>query len=274
MTSAAELTAARRRYAEELRYVAPVRSAAVVRAFAEVPRERFLGPGPWRILDLRAAGYWLTPDADPAHLYHNVLVAIDAARNLNNGEPSLWAYPFDAIEPRAGERALHIGAGIGYYSAILAELVGAAGHLTAIEVAPTLAERARANLAAWPQAGLLAGDGIAHRGAPVDLIVVNAGVTHPQRHWLDLLRPGGRLLLPLTTDGGNGGYLLVERCRDLYTARFVTTVGMFAATSGRDRNAAQRLAAAFRRTRYDGAWCARSSGRGRTSAALPATAGR
>jgi len=40
------LVAARQGYAEELRFPAPIRSAAVVKAFATVPRERFLGPGP------------------------------------------------------------------------------------------------------------------------------------------------------------------------------------------------------------------------------------
>ena len=37
--------------------------------------------------------YSTTPDADPAQLYQDVLVAIDASRNLNNGHPSslaLW----------------------------------------------------------------------------------------------------------------------------------------------------------------------------------------
>src|SRR5258708_31608203 len=40
------LNAARRSYAEELKYAAHIGSDAVVRAFAKVPRERFLGPGP------------------------------------------------------------------------------------------------------------------------------------------------------------------------------------------------------------------------------------
>jgi len=35
---------ARQGYAEELRFTAPIRSAAVVGAFATVPREHFLGP--------------------------------------------------------------------------------------------------------------------------------------------------------------------------------------------------------------------------------------
>jgi protein-L-isoaspartate(D-aspartate) O-methyltransferase len=251
VTSGAELAAARQRYAEELRYVAHVRSDAVVRAFAAVPRERFLGPGPWRILDLRGDDYWLTPDANPAHLYHNVLVAIDPARRLNNGQPSLWAYLFDVLAPRPGERARHIGAGTGYYSAILAELVGAGGRVEAIEADAALAERARTNLAPWPQVRVTTGDGIAHRGKPAGLIVVNAGVTHLQAHWLDQLPVGGRLLVPLTTEGGRGGYLLVERQREGWPARFVSFVEIVPATSGRDPAAAARLAAAFRRTRYD-----------------------
>ena len=251
MTSGAALAAARQRYAEELRYVAHVRSEAVVRAFAAVPRERFLGPGPWRILDLRGDDYWQTPDADPAHLYHNVLVAIDPARRLNNGQPSLWAFLFDVLAPCPGERARHIGAGTGYYSAILAELVGAGGRVEAIEVDAALAERASANLAPWPQVRVTTGDGIAHRGEPAGLIVVNAGVTHPQAHWLDQLPIGARLLVPLTTEGGRGGYLLVERQRAGWPARFVSFIAIVPATSGRDPAAAVRLAAAFRRTRYD-----------------------
>ncbi|TMJ70757.1 MAG: methyltransferase, partial [Alphaproteobacteria bacterium] len=60
----------RLRYAEELRFTAKVGSRAVVKAFASVPRERFLGPGPWRVLSPMAMPeYWMTEDADPRHLY-------------------------------------------------------------------------------------------------------------------------------------------------------------------------------------------------------------
>src|SRR5262249_37440387 len=44
-----DIAGARRAYAEELRFGARVRSPALVAAFASVPRERFLGPGPWRV---------------------------------------------------------------------------------------------------------------------------------------------------------------------------------------------------------------------------------
>src|SRR5437667_501392 len=72
------LEEARHRFAEELRYTARVRSSNVVAAFATVPRERFVGPGPWRIKSpMSLAEYWTTGDADPRHVYHDVLIALD-----------------------------------------------------------------------------------------------------------------------------------------------------------------------------------------------------
>src|ERR1700722_15533156 len=119
----AELAQARRWFAEELAHVAAVRSPAVVAAFASVPREYFVGAGPWRILSpMRSGDYWSTPDADPRHLYHDILVAIDEKRGLNNGEPSLWAGLCDQLDLARGARFVHVGAGTGYYSAILADI--------------------------------------------------------------------------------------------------------------------------------------------------------
>jgi hypothetical protein len=116
----------RRWFAEELRFAANLRSPAVVRAFATVPRERFVGPGPWRIRSRMSRGeYWTTESADPCHVYHDALIALDEARGLNNGQPSLCASFVDALDVQPGQQVLHLGCGTGYYSAILAELVGA-----------------------------------------------------------------------------------------------------------------------------------------------------
>jgi protein-L-isoaspartate(D-aspartate) O-methyltransferase len=83
---------ARQLYAEELRFTANVTSSSVVRAFATVPREHFVGPGPWRILSpMRSGDYWTTVNANPRHVYHDVLIALDETRGINNGQPSLWA---------------------------------------------------------------------------------------------------------------------------------------------------------------------------------------
>jgi protein-L-isoaspartate(D-aspartate) O-methyltransferase len=239
---------ARQSYAEELRCTAPIRGAAVVRAFATVPREHFLGPGPWRVLSpMSLAEYWTTGNADPCHLYHDVLVAIDETRRLNNGQPSLWACLYDQLGLTPGAHVVHVGAGTGYYSAILAEIVGPAGRVTAIEVDPTLAGRARENLgSSWPQAQVVETDGFAFRpDRPADVIVVNAGVTHVSPVWLDALAAeGGRLLVPLTNAQRWGGFLLITRhggdARH-YPARFVHHVGITNCIGGRDAEAEARL---------------------------------
>jgi protein-L-isoaspartate(D-aspartate) O-methyltransferase len=125
----------RHRYAEEFRFTARLGSRAVIDAFATVPRERFFGPGPWRLLSPMALGeYWTTEDGDPRHLYHDVLIAIDEQRRLNNGQPSLWARMYEDLDLSNGAHGVHVGAGTGYYSAILAEIVGRAGRVTAIEI--------------------------------------------------------------------------------------------------------------------------------------------
>ena len=194
-------------YAEELRFAGPVESEAVVRAFASVPRERFLGPGPWRLRSDARDGYRTTADADPRHVYHNVLVAVDETRKINNGSPSLWAFALDHLDIATGEAVLHLGCGTGYYSAILAELVGADGHVIAVEQDAGLAERARDALAGWQQVTAIHADGASFTAGPRDVIVVSAGATHPLPAWLAALRPGGRLLFPLTSRR-LGGYML------------------------------------------------------------------
>jgi protein-L-isoaspartate(D-aspartate) O-methyltransferase len=215
---------ARRWYAEELRFTASVKSRTVIDAFATVPRERFVGPGPWRIRasPTRADNYWTTEDSDLRHVYHDVLIALDEARGINNGQPSLWAGLFDQLGLTAGERVLHLGCGTGYYTAIAAELVRPAGKVTAIEIDAGLAERARAALAGWPQVSVLNADGSSASLDPADMIIASAGATHPVPAWLDALNPRGRLLMPMTAGDQWGGMLLVTRQNaDTYAARFL-----------------------------------------------------
>jgi len=47
-------------------------------------------------------------------------------RNLNNGQPYLHAQLIASASPQSGEHVVHIGAGVGYYTAILRHLVGGA----------------------------------------------------------------------------------------------------------------------------------------------------
>jgi protein-L-isoaspartate(D-aspartate) O-methyltransferase len=233
----------RRFYAEEIAAVTALRSHALLEAFAKVPRENFLGPGPWEIAGLDSGmgpqtKYRETEDADPRRIYHNVAVVIDRQRNLNNGHPGTLAAWLDRLEIAPAEHVFHVGAGLGYYTAILSELAGAEGRVTAIEVDADLAIRARKNLAGWPNVDLHSGDGGEFDPGPVDAIFVNAGVTHPRELWLDRLREGGRLLLPLTFDVGGGlgkgVMMLIRREGDRYAARFLTLVMIYSSSSVRD----------------------------------------
>ena len=226
-----------------------VRDARVERAFAAVPREPFAGPGPWHIVG-GESGYLVTPDDDPAFLYQDTLVALDPARGINIGEPSLHARCLDALALREGETALHVGAGAGYYTAILACLVGSGGRVHAYEIEPSLAARAERNLAECSWVAVEARSGLRDDLPEADAIYVNAGLPRPSRAWLDALRPGGRLLFPLQGGGesGFGGMLLITRPHgrgESWPARFVSRAGFIACQGGQDDAASRRVAAAF-----------------------------
>ena len=249
-----DLDAIRRRYAEEIRAASGLRSKALVAAFATVPREHFLGPGPWLIQGPGpgGGGYQATPDDDPAHLYRDILVAIDPARRLNNGRPSYLASCLDHLELREGDRVLHVGCGVGYYTAVIAEVVGPSGRVTGVEVDAGLASRARENLSHLAQVEVAQADGGEYDPGPCDAIFVNAGATHPRAVWLDSLRPGGRLIVFLTAasddDGaGRGGALKVRREGHGYAARFHSSVSVFHCVGARDEGLNGRLREAMRR---------------------------
>jgi protein-L-isoaspartate O-methyltransferase len=68
MDAQAELRIVRAAYAKQVLAAASVANAGLAQAFAAIPREDFLGPGPWLVLRwLR--NYVPTPDADPIYLY-------------------------------------------------------------------------------------------------------------------------------------------------------------------------------------------------------------
>src|SRR5437879_5122181 len=146
MDRGSELAIVRRAYAKQIMAAAGVVDRRIEAALAAVRREQFLGPGPWPILRW-GRGYVPTPSRDPVYLYGDVLVGIIPERNLNNGQPSFLAALIASGAPRPGKHAVHIGAGVGYYTAIIARLVGRRGRVTAIEYDAGLAGRPVQNFA-------------------------------------------------------------------------------------------------------------------------------
>jgi len=232
----------RRFYAEEVQFAANLTSPALIAALGSVPRERFLGPGPWDVavpdMFTGRVQYTATPDADPRRVYHNVVIALDRSRDLTNGQPGTLAHYINALDLASGNRVYHLGAGTGYYTAIIAEVVGSSGSVVASEVHSELGPMAQKNLADRANVAVHVGDGTQSDPGECDAMLINAGMTHPLPMWLDRLRPGGRLVLPITMpmapNLGKGVMLKIVRQPNGYTAQLVTFVAIYSATSARD----------------------------------------
>jgi protein-L-isoaspartate(D-aspartate) O-methyltransferase len=214
-------------------------------AFASTPREQFVGPPPWKMFT--PMGYVETVLDDPAVLYQDVVVSLGGEAGLNNGQPTLHAYCLTALAPKKGERVVHVGAGTGYYTTLLAKLVGETGAVDAYEIDPELARRATTNLAGFPYVTLHSRSGAEAPLPECDVLYVNAGATEPLAVWLDALRPKGRLLFPLTPDAGAGAMLLIARKEDgAFAARFLCQAQFVPCLGARSEATAQKLAEAFR----------------------------
>ncbi len=252
-----DMNARRRFFAEEIEAIANLRNSRLVDALAMVAREKFLRPGPWTVKSEAdfAAPPRQTPDADPRRVCHNLVVAIDPARQLYNGTPSLLAMAIDALALSEGSRVLHIGAGLGYYTALMAHCVGASGRVTAIEVDEALAREARANVADRTWVDVRHGNASEPLAGPFDAILVNAGVTHPLGWWLDALAPGGRMVLPITgamkamgpTIGKGLLTLITKRDEATFDVRTVTFVAIYSAVGIRDEVLGDELGKAMAR---------------------------
>ncbi len=188
------------------------------------------------VADMRAKGVLSAPRVEAAflavsreHFLQEVLAdggleavyrdeAIVTKRNdqglplSSSSQPSLMAKMLDLLDVQAGDRVLEVGAGTGYNAALLAHLTGPSGRVTSIDIDPDLARRARRSLrVVGTRATIIAGDG--RQGhpphAPYDRIIATAAADEIPRAWLEQLREGGRLELPLRLDPERGAIQLI-----------------------------------------------------------------
>jgi len=236
----------RRFYAQEVRFAANISAPGLVEAFGHVPREKFLGPPPWYLGSpeqraLSAAGMvrlsYLDTE-DPRDLYHNVVISIDRSRDVNNGQPSALARWIEMLDLRPGARVYHLGCGVGYYTAIIAEVVGPGGNVVAVDVIPELAERAKANLSSYRNVEVYCANGAEYDPGECDAMLINAGVTHPQLLWLNRVRLDGRIVVPITlaSSPSIGQGMMVQLVRELggISAQFVSGVAIYSCVGGRN----------------------------------------
>ncbi|TJW44271.1 MAG: protein-L-isoaspartate O-methyltransferase, partial [Mesorhizobium sp.] len=113
-------------------------------------------------------------------------------------QPFIVALMTDLLAPQPHEAVLEIGTGLGYQTAILAEL---AGQVWSVEIIEEFASHAEALLQGLglSNVGIRVGDG--SRGwpdhAPFDKILVSVAAERAPPALLEQLKPGGRLVLPV-----------------------------------------------------------------------------
>lgn len=169
-----------------------VSDARVLAAMEAVPRDRFVPP------DARARAY----DDEPLAIGFNQTIS----------QPYIVAHMTEALDVRDSHRVLEIGTGSGYQAAVLARL---AREVWTIEIVPELAARASGVLRDLRLNNVHVRHGDGYNGwpeqAPFDRIVVTAAPDEIPHPLIEQLAVGGRLVIPVGSQGGPQWMMVVEK---------------------------------------------------------------
>lgn len=201
----ADFETARRRMVDNQLRTANITDRRLLAAMGEIARERFV------------------PENRRALAYADTVHQLGAGRAL--ASPAPFAKLVQLADVASGDSVLDVGAGTGYSSAVLARL---AGHVTALESDPALADQARVKLADGGETNV----GVQHgpldgsdQREQYDVILVEGAVREVSPKLFSLLKDGGRLVA-LVLDGGTTSARIFVRSGDEITHRteFNTTL--------------------------------------------------
>lgn len=154
---------------------------------------------PWEVLDFDVLDLLMSvrreefvPEA------YKSLALSEAEIPLGNGAsmliPVIEGKILQAIQVKRSDKVLEVGAGSGYFAALLA---ARADWVRTVEIEPALVTMAHENLKRYGVENVIVEEGDAIRGwpsnAPYDLIVVSGGVPYIPETLLQQLKVGGRL---------------------------------------------------------------------------------
>lgn len=137
------------------------------------------------------------------------LANLDTALSIGYGQtisqPSVVVFMLGKLEPKSGDKILDIGAGSGYSSALLAEIVGKKGRVIALEIVPELKEFGEKNVSKYGfvkqgRVKFILADGSKGypKEAPFDGILCSAAAQKeiPQA-WREQLKTDGKIVAPI-----------------------------------------------------------------------------
>ena len=188
-------------------------SFRVMNAMARVERQRFVAQG------------------DEAYAYRNSPLGIGNGQTIS--QPYIVALMTDLLDLNGGEKVLEIGTGSGYQAAVLAELAAA---VYTIEIIEPLGRVAAQRLSAAGYRNVVTRIGDGYQGWPeaaqFDAILVTAAALAVPPALIDQLKPGGKLVIPVGSQGSHQELLMITKAADgrtqtrrVLAVRFVPLTG-------------------------------------------------
>lgn len=205
----------KRQYMVETQIVARgIKDKMVIDALRKIPRHLFLDEALW-------------PQAYEDH-------AMPIGEKQTISQPYIVALMTEALQLTDKQKVLEIGTGSGYQTAILAEI---ADQVFSIERIPSIAKRARKvfDKLQYRNVVITIGDGTSgwKEHSPYDGIIVTASSPKVPKPLLGQLAIGGRLVIPIGEESGQGLMVFTKEDENNYTeenyggCRFVKLVGEY-----------------------------------------------
>jgi len=164
-----------------------LRSDNIIDAFSQIPRLEFI------------------PADLEAQAEANIALPIGFGQTIS--QPSTVAFMLELLDPQKDQNILDIGSGSGWTTALLAQIVGLAGSVSALEVISELCKYGEKNVNKFSfiKKGTVqfhcksAQDGY-ENNAPYDRILVSASADEIPKALEDQLKIGGKMVIPVRNE--------------------------------------------------------------------------
>ena len=227
MTSPPEATTLHHRLVDTLIEKEVIKSARIEAAFRAIPRHHFL------------------PNLPLDQVYSDEAIPTKKSTTgetiSSSSQPAMMAIMLEQLALQPGHRVLEIGTGTGYNAALIAHIVGSHGQVVTLDLDADLTANAKTHLQSvgLERIHVINQDGVMGYPlvAPYDRIILSVGAWDIAPAWYTQLRPGGRIVLPLTITPFEERSIAFDEINNTLVSRsieacgFMKLRGSYAATS-------------------------------------------